>query len=335
MKNHDKILLIGMLTTVLLVSINHVQTSIANNVDNVVNANNTINITPETLMSTISEGNEIGLIVLEKNTTYEVKKYTTKNGFELEIGTVLNMGESKEVEVNILSDDGKWIIFMPYIRQNQIWNYAKVNNMIILPKESGLMIDPFNTSYYKTNKQLRISLDGHGTEIFIYTDKKPTRVSSSTNVHWKYDKNTKFLELKFNSINYMITIDWTEYPLYGTLFVEDRAEIEELDYYLKNLKNTYKGLEEEDGILLYEIGSLNNEIASLNSIINEKKEEKIVLENDINEINTTKEELRSTVMDNTLLSPIRIILIVMWIIVLVSYLSVFQIRKIKVIIGEE
>ncbi|MEM7826924.1 MAG: hypothetical protein QXQ40_01725 [Candidatus Aenigmatarchaeota archaeon] len=329
MKNHDKIILVGILSTIMLVSINHIQMSIANDAVNVSDNN------LESYNITQNEQEEVGLIVLEKNTTYETRTHITRNGFELEIGTVHNLGEDRKIEVNILNGDGHWIVFRPYIRQNQTWNYGKIGNMIILPKESGLIINPFNTSYYKTNKQLRIGLDGYGSELFVYVDKRPTRVSSNINVHWTYDKDTKLLSLRLDKVSDIITIDWTEYPLYGTLFIEDQTKKEELDYYLKNLKESYKRMEEEDSLLLHKIGRIGSEIASINASIQEKKSEKSELEKYVNEINRTKEELSNKLMGSTLISPIKLILIVVWMVVLISYIFVFQMEKIKVIRSEK
>jgi len=301
MKKENVILILGILTTIFLLSIFHTKTSVG--------------IYEETLTAETIEKNS--LVVLDKDTEYSVKKYITKNGLELEIGNVTNKGESKKTEVYINARGGIWITFNPYIKTNESWTYAKVGGFLILPESSGLIILPENTTYYKINKQLRLYFSGSGEKLFIYSQKRPTSVFSSTNVFWSYDSKKEMIEIYLKDVNGNIVVDWTEYPVYDILFVEDRTKEEELLYEISLLEDQLNKINEENEITLSEIESTKNKILELNEKIEEKKKEKLELEANINQKDKENKELIEKIESNFLVSPLNIQIFVLMFILLI------------------
>jgi len=289
MRKENIILIIGILTTLLLISTFHIKRSVG------MSENETL--TPETKNS---------LVVLDKDMEYSVKKYITRNGLELEIGNIKNKGESKKTEVYINARDGIWITFNPYIKANESWNYAKVGGFLILPESSGLTILPEGTTYYKINKQLRLYFSGIGERLFIYSQKRPTNVFSSTNVFWNYDSKSEMINIYLKDVDGNLIIDWAEYPIYDTLFVEDRTKEEELLYEMSLLEGQLNRIKEEHEIALSEIEETKNKIAELNEKIEEKKKEKAELEASISQKEKENRELIEKIENNFLVSQLNI-----------------------------
>ncbi len=307
MRKENIILILGILTTLVLVSIIHTKTSVG---------------IEETLTAETIEKNS--LVVLDKDIEYSVKKYITKNGLELEIGNVTNKGESKKTEVYINARGGIWITFNPYIKTNESWTYAKVGGFLILPESSGLIILPENTTYYKINKQLRLYFSGSGERLFIYSLKRPTSVFSSTNVFWSYDSKKEMIEIYLKDVNGNIVVDWTEYPVYDILFVEDRTKEEELLYEISLLEDQLYKIKEEHEITLSEIENTKNKIAELNEKIEEKKKEKLELEANINQKDKENKELIEKIESNFLVSPLNIQIFVLMFILLIVLVIILR-----------
>jgi hypothetical protein len=308
MRKEDVILILGILTSIALLSIFHTKTSIG--------------IYEEALRAETIEKNS--LVVLDKDMEYFVKKYITKNGLELEIGNVTNRGESKKTEVYINARYGIWITFNPYIKANESWTYAKIGGFLILPESSGLIILPENTTYYKINKQLRLHFSGSGERLFIYSQKRPTSVFSSTNVFWSYDSKKEMIEIYLKDVNGNIVVDWTEYPVYDILFVEDRTKEEELLYELSLLEDQLNKIKEEHETTLNEIESTKNKIAELDEKIGEKKKEKAELEANINQKENEKRELIKKIEENFLISPLNIQIFALMFVVLIVLIIILR-----------
>lgn len=270
------------------------------------------------------------LVILEENVSYEIKNFTTKNGMVLFVGFVKNLGESREVEIYVNVMNGKWIVFKPFIKTNETWSFARVGDFAILPKESGLLINPNETSYYKINKQLRVSFEGKGNEIIIYAEKKPTRVVGQTNIKWNYSYNNRMIYIFKSDSDGNITIDFVDYPIVNPLIIEDRTREEELLYDLSKIRAQFKDLEKEEYRLLLEIDSIRKDIEKINLSIKEKEAEKLSIIEKINEEKNKKSEIEKLLNENYLVSSNQVIIVAILFIILVSYSIYINLRK-----GEE
>lgn len=317
MKRSISLLLIGALVTLALVSlinINRIEASIDKN---------------QSLQGETIEEKERKdtLVVLEENVSYETKRYITKNGMELEIGFVKNLGESREIEVYINVFGGKWIVFKPFIKANDTWSYARVGGFAILPKVSGLLINHSGTSYYKINKQLRISFDGKGNEIFIYSEQRPTRVFGYTNIRWSYNPNERMIYIFRSDSDGKITIDFVDYPIINPLIIEDRTREEELLYDLSKIKEEFKNLDAQEYNLLYEIDNLRREITKINETITEKENEKTNLFLKIEEENNKKSEIEKIIKEHYIVSSGQVTIVAILFIILIGYSIYINVRK--------
>ncbi|MEM7816341.1 MAG: hypothetical protein QXZ20_00335 [Candidatus Aenigmatarchaeota archaeon] len=284
------------------------------------------------LQAKTSEENESKdiLVVLEENVSYEVKSFITKNGMELYVGFVKNLGESREIEVYVNVVNGKWITFRPFIKENETWSFARVGEFAILPKTSGLFINPNETSYYKINKQLRINFEGKGNEIFIYSEKRPTRIVGYTNIKWSYNLNGRMIYIFRSDSDGKITVDFVDYPIVNPLIIEDRTKEEELLYDLSKIKSGFKELDEEEYRLLYEIDGIRREISRINESIKEKESEKLSFMEKIDEENRKKSDIEKLLKEHYLVSSNQVIIVAILFIILVGYSIYINLRK-----GEE
>lgn len=281
------------------------------------------------LQAQTTEGKESKdiLVVLEENVSYETKSFTTKNGLDLEIGFVKNLGESREVEVYVNVLSGKWIVFRPFIKANETWSFARVGEFAILPKNSGLLINPNETSYYRINKQLRMSFEGKGNEIFIYSEKRPTRVAGYTNIKWSYSSNDRMIYIFRSDSDGKITVDFVDYPIVNPLIIEDRTREEELLYDLSKIKAGFKELDAEEYRILNEIDSIRKEMVKINETIKEKEDEKLNLVAKIEEENNKKSEIEKLLKEHYLVSSNQVIIVAILFIILVGYSIYINLRK--------
>ena len=317
MKKEIKILFLAILITLALISFNKIKETLASIEDN------------QTLVAQTTaeqESKNDTLVVLEENVSYWTKRFITKNGLELEIGYVRNLGESREIEVYINVIGGKWITFKPFIKENETWSYARIAGFAVLPKSSGLIINENETSYYKMNKQLRISFEGKGNEILIYSEKRPTRIVSMTNIRWGYDSEKRMIYIYRSDSDGKITVDFTEYPIANPLVIEDRSREEELLYELEKIKASFKELDMQEYNLLKEIAFVQNASMELQNKIKEKESEKASLLEKIENENNKKSELEKIISEHYLVTSAQIGLVATLFIILVIYAIYINIR---------
>ncbi len=337
MKKLDKLTIIGILTTIVLVFLINTHGSLAYTLSSI------FTISPSSTSS--NETPNITNITMEKRDFYiypsgnlDIGSYvgTTKTGLKLEMKNVYNPTNNTDFVVDIFNGE-KWAKFNITIDHNSTWSYALINGILVVPAHSGLYFDSTNTNYYKFNKQLKVSTKGGDGVIYIYTEEKPSRVVANVSIKWYYNDSTNVLVIKLlSNSNHTFVVDWTEYPvMQGTIFVEDRTGIEEMEYEKSNLEkelekynklltelnNRLNYLENVTANLTSEYSDLTNK---LNKLINEKTE----IQNKITEYNKTKTMLEEKLKDKTIISPFKAALIVIFLIFLIGYMLLVQFERI-------
>ena len=220
----DKILLIGILTTFLILVASNTPQSFAAEffklggvtVDSVEQNNQVIDTTVTVVNEThfIEENITTSIpFTVKPETDLEIDYniYKTRNGLEFGLGSVYNSGNEKNITVKIFNEDDEIYVNIT-MKKNGTWNFGKIKDMLIVPLASNLIINPLNTSYYESVNQLRISLNSTSNEdeFLVYTKQRPNRVVADVSTKWNYDYDTKILKISLlSSSEHFIIVDWT------------------------------------------------------------------------------------------------------------------------------
>ena len=338
MRKLDKLMLIGIITSLLILLVINIPSSFASEVSNVLfgaTTNSEENVTNETVETVAIVSEPDFYVYPEEGLEIKTETFTTKTGLELKIGEIYNPGEEKNVTVKIKVGE-KWKVFDILLRENDTWTYGLVNSLLIVPEHSGLVIDPNETNYYKYNNQLKMLLKGSDGKVFVYAKERPTRVVADVSIHWSYDgkENLVIIELLSHS-DHRITVDWTLYPLTsGVLYVEDKTELEELEYkesLLEEKLNRYLDLIESLSSHLKELLNITSNLkAEYNKTLEEKNrldEESSMLSDKITEVNNTKTKLEEKLEGKTVISPLQAIFLGLVLLIIISYIVLFQFER--------
>ncbi len=273
----------------------------------------------------------------EEGLKIKSENFTTDTGLNLKIGEIHNIGDNRSVIVK-MTNGKDWVSFNITLLQNDTWNYGLIKELLIVPSHSGLLIVPNGTNYYRYNNQLVVSLNGSDGEIYVYTDKRPTRVVADVSTKWYYDDSKKLLVIDLLShSNHEITIDWTSYPLVrGTLYVEDKKDIEKLEY----KKTVLLGLVEKYSNLIDQLEKRLKDLLNITSTLKEKynmsvekskelSEEEKTMKKKMFEYNQTKSLLEQKMKGKTLLSPLKAVLLGLILIIIIFYIVGVQLGRLS------
>lgn len=263
--------------------------------------------------------------------SYESLK--SRNGIPLSVGYIRNNG-SNEVKVSV-SAFGRF--FEAYVTPNQTINFLGLRDMVVAPSSSEIEILAENTTYYEMNDWLKVGIRGkcEGNEILIFTDRAPTRVSSTANAYWNYDSGLLRIHLKSCS-EQSIVVDWKDYKITGkVVFIEDMTRAEELSYIISDIRKGIESFAKSIETFMLEIENISKSKANLSAEINqtiEKKNELVFsIDNaarNLTELNSTIYEMNSRITESTIVSPMQAMLIGAIFVALILYIALFGVENI-------
>ena len=350
MKSLDTILLVGILTTFLLVTLTNTPQSFASDtlkLGGITVSDTEQNKTPDTtiIASRPDEKNITTalpfMVEPDKDLESSFKIYKTKTGLDMGIGLIYNrIDNKKDRNITVTIPNGnETIIFNITMKEDDVWCFCKIKDLLIVPAAPNLMVDPFNTSYYEMGNQLRIGLIGEAEKknLIIYAKERPSRVVADVNTKWNYDYKTKKLEILLPSFsNHTIIIDWTYYPFRDVLFVEDTTRVEELNNKIMKLEENNNNIDIILSNLTAELNNLKNEAVKINLTLNETESEteKInneisIIENNITDLNETNARLENKIAEKVIITPLQLILIIIIFLIPTSYIIFFWFVKSK------
>lgn len=259
---------------------------------------------------------------------------TTRNGMSLETGSLKNNG-NETIFANVTAF-GKSL--EARIGPNQTWAFSKIKNSVITSDSSDLVIDSGSINYYEMNNWLIIGFSGDCTDsdVIVYTDSAPMRLSTTVDANWKYEYDKRMLIISLKSCSrHEITVDWNLYPRdRKTIYVEDFREYEELVYGLTEIQKSLNTAMDEVRKLNSTLSLLEADSKSLIIQINETVESKnriaFDIDNsrkDIEEINQTREEMQRKITENTILTPLQSLLVATIMLALLLYVALFGLES--------
>lgn len=258
----------------------------------------------------------------------------TRNGMVLETGSLKNNG-NETIFANVTAFGRS---LKARIEPDQTWAFAKIKNSVITSDSSDLVVDSGSINYYEMNNWLIIGFDGdcRDSDIIVYTDSAPMRISTSVDANWKYEYEKRMLMISLKSCSrHEIIVDWNLYPRdRKTIYVEDFREYEELVYGLTEIQKSLNTAMEDVRKLNSTLSLLEEDSRKLISQINETVDGKnniaFEIENtrkEIGEINKTSEEMQRKIAENTILTPLQSLLVATIMLALLLYVALFGLES--------
>ena len=212
--------------------------------------------------------------------TCEVFSYRviTRNGLSIEVLKVKNPNDfdvlvewvkiDKTYETNSIIRSKDSIIFM------------KIGDFFIAPLSSSVTLLPIESTYYKENKFLDISMICENEEtcdILVFSPLPPTRVASSRSIKWSYANGATHVHF-YSSSRINLTLDFSFYDVRkarnGVMLIEDKRKVEELEFQIENLEKRKVELKREISELEKREGELEKRAEELEQVLSQLKEEK-------------------------------------------------------------
>ncbi|MFW6002564.1 MAG: hypothetical protein ACOCQD_04420 [archaeon] len=256
----------------------------------------------------------------DDNLIRDERNFVTSNGKDLVIGKILN-GNNETVEKEVrVGDIETNITLHPYGE----WNYAKTENFIMVPSQSGSLIH--NMAYYDKGKQLRAFVDfSDNTDIYIQVKGKsrPERVYVDASfTSWGFNSDTHVVKIRssFGSLH-EVTLGWNDFMKEGPgdVFIEDTKRLEDKLYEVDQIEDKKESLQpvfEERNSTKNE---MENKIEQLNNSINNTANLNKQLENNVTETNSTIDSLKNSLSGMIVLTPLKTVLTVLIIVAIILF----------------
>jgi len=331
MKNSDKLLLIVICLSMLMVTANSAihETKIEKVAVNLGNTSGSL--TGETLA--------IGEAITtteqqEEQTGIPTEEFETANGMKINLGKLTNYEATEKTELVSIAIDNKILAFNVSLAPYSTWTYAHIDGVLIVPMQSAI-IDTYVTSYYPSGEELVVKINSsYLNELQIYTGSKgvPSLIIPKTSINWDYDAGRKIITLQSkNIIKDEIVFFWVGFSSKdGAIFIEDMQKIENLGYRLNSMGNERINLNKDVAIGEEKLNSVESELDELKLKTETITKEKQEVETNLTSSNMTVSKLENTVTGNVAVSPsIVIIWAIIAIILIILLLDVFLFKPKK------
>ena len=345
MKTTDKIMIFGLIASILLVNISNIPMLSAElvNITGMATAGSQAseqdNMTCEAVQNMtkpyVAEPASIPFEYYpESMLSASYSSTTTINGMTIESGSLTNTGNSSvTASVNAFGRS-----LSASIAPSQTWTFVSLRGRLITSDSSDLRIDPSRTVYYEMNNWLTIAFEGNckDSTIMIYTDAVPTRLSSSVNANWKYDYDSKLLMITLKSCSeHELTVDWNLYPTdRKVIYVEDFTDYEPIVYSIDAVHDMLDNVTRSVGTLNASLSLLEKDSKSILGQINQTVEEKNTIafdieskQQDIKSMNQTAADIQKKIMENTILTPLQSLLVATIMLALLLYIALFGLES--------
>ena len=145
----------------------------------------------------IGEAVEQTTVNVQNGQPFVTEEYMTSNGLMLTLGRIYNYAGSEKNELVSISMNDKLIDFNISIDSYSVWNFAKIDGVLIVPMTSAV-IDPYSTSFYPSGEELVIKMNSTALhELEIYTGSKgaPSIIIPKVPISWTYDNDKKIVTI--------------------------------------------------------------------------------------------------------------------------------------------
>ncbi len=279
-----------------------------------------------------AEGGELVSAVVEAFSDITVKEYETSNGMKLVLGRVDNYADDeKNIIVPVVFND-KTIYYNLTLPADRSWTYASVNGVLILP-QTPMVIDPTKTTYYHSGEQLLISIekDYEGTSTLQIYSEAPSVIMAGTPVRWHYDYKSRSLIISGSNHFSEIMLYFSAFNPSGTVFLEDRSNIEELAYRAEKLEQSIEGMNTTIVPLEDVVSSLASEIEELKAESSDVIEETAAIKKSIPLTNRTIDAYEQRIGSNAVVAPSGVVIggIVALILIVVIIDALVLTKKVK------
>ena len=281
--------------------------------------------------SILQSNNITGSIIADFVSDISVKDYETANGMTLTLGRVDNYDEGEKSVIVPVSFDSKTLYYNLTLKANRTWTYAIINGMLILP-HTPMIIDPIKTCYYPSGEQLLISIEkdyNEISEIQIYS-KEPGVIIAGTAIRWYYDYKSNSLVIAAQRFK-DVMIYFSKFIPEGTVFIEDRSNIEELKYRAEKIEANFKTMNTTALPLMESFESLTSEIEGLKLESENITAETEAIKKAMPLTNRTIDAFEDRVSANVVMSPssvvITIIIALILITIIIDALILTRVKK--------
>lgn len=333
MKNKDKLLLIVICLSMLMVTANSAvkEAVIGQATVNLGNASGSL------AGETISVGEAVATEESNKQSSdIMTDEYETSNGMILTLGKNINYEATEKSKLISLSIDNKILDFDISIDPYGLWNYAKVDGILIVPMQAA-KIDPYGTSYYPSGDELVIKLSSDALhELQIYTGSKgaPSIIIPKMSINWNYDASKRIVKIKSNDvITGDIVMFWAGFSGNDeTIFLEDMQKIENLAHNIGVISKEKINLNKDVAIGEEKLNKLESDLDELQLHINATSKANDALANQSLETNSTLSKLENMVTGNIAVAPsLTIVWIIISIILVILLIDAFLFKPKEVV----
>jgi hypothetical protein len=242
--------------------------------------------------------------VVEAFSDVTVKEYETSNGMKLTLGRVDNYGDEEKNVIVPVFFNSKTIYYNLTLPADRSWTYATVNGVLILP-QTPMIIDPTKTTYYHSGEQLLISIEkdyGVSSALQIYCD-EPSVIMAGTPVRWHYNYKSNSLLISGSNHFSEIMLYFSRFNPSGTVFLEDRSNVEELAYRAEHLEQSIEGMNTTIVPLEDVLNNLTTEIGDLEAERSSVTAETVAIKKSIPLTNRTIDAYEQRIGANAVVSP--------------------------------